>query len=327
MKKLISFALATIITCSPLLFGSNTKALDDYSRVEKIENLYQKRNELAIDFDKNKTHIDSIDKQLKALGVETISETEAQKIRDNSIKSDDSIPSSKSNKNEYSLRAAVPPSTHDVKWTSYRYNYSYRGTILEFQVVKASTNAEFGRLRQYSDSTTQATSLAKTIRDITLFGLGFLPNGAGIIFGIAGNVISLADTINDISSTTKVAAGTRFTYSTLWSVEYMEVYAKYLGTPDVGHQILVYRGNQANFSTKITFPKPTKDYKTTSLITKEYNGTYGSSNYKNHGSISGANYVGYFSGTNKDFNDDFIVYSIPLQTVKGQIKVRIVGYP
>lgn len=222
---------------------------DGYEDVQNIDELYELRSLLSVDFDKNLEQIEEIDRQLEALGVEEITQEEvAEKLgvaKDSSIKS----------------RIAVSSSS-TVKWTSVREQYVYQGKSYELQIIRGVPNESYGESWRVDTQArkTNAGFVAASknaLKVITSKILGQLPK--------VGGAISTAKTFFDVFngiisglSTTSTIEGVDSVYMTSMKGEFLYVFVKYSGDVDAGNQILGYGGSTVQYETSININQPLK---------------------------------------------------------------------
>lgn len=286
MKIFVSFFLTISTFLGMTAFGgsdadmtneaykNDTEIVEDTSLYtsDNIDDLYEIRSELALDFDNNIDKINEIDKRLEELGVEELSVKEVyEKVYETNVGMS---------------RVALNTST-TVKWTSTRQTTVFNGKTYEMQIIRgvpATASSELAyTFKVPACDATNATVLLN-ISDI------------GAYSGTATCDSTLKNRkYSDIFGTatgTKTVSG----QATI-SSDYIYVFVKYSGDLDAGNQIKAYVGCRAQIDTVFS-----------SGTSKSVTGIMYSEGYNSYTSIACKNFYDYNNG-NSNFIYNYIIYS------------------
>lgn len=216
-----------------------------------VEELYQFRNVLVMDYDFYEDEIAEIDRKLEKLGVEEISQSEVE-AKLGLI-------------DEYAVQPCYDvTSTSDIKWTSKREYYVYRGKSYELQVIRGVPDGQVGRLcssdaqPKLAKADSGFKAAAKNVSKIIVNSVaGSLPQIGGMINTAQTFYDVFKGVISGLSPTTSLGP-IECNYTSSMVANYLYVFVKYSGDIDAGNQILAYCGNWIDYSTTITIPSPIK---------------------------------------------------------------------
>lgn len=248
--------LCVVLVCS--IVATSTQRIDaalhqkddNYQQAETksnytIEELYKLRNSLSADFENFSDAIARIDKQLESLGVEEISQSEVEE---------------KLGLTEHAIQPFISvSSTSDIKWTSTREYYVYRGKSYELQIIRGVPAKGSGQLwsnnLQYKGATSSGFNAAsKNVAKVVVNKIaGCLPQVGGMISNGLTFYNAFKGVISGLSPTTSVGA-IECAYTSSISSSYLYVFIKYSGDVDTGNQILGYCGNVVTYETSISTP-------------------------------------------------------------------------
>ena len=193
VTMIITLSFSTFADSVHTLGGSNNDVVSA-NVLAQIDELYNHRGLLAIDFEKNQEAIEEIDKRILELGaVEVTPEYVADKYA-NAV-------SLNNLENGVSPAEEIPVESNLV-WTSTRTKITYRGTLYELQIINASPSSMDGPLngsvaavqRTQEAAVEVAATEMLTIAAETVIGL--VP-----IFGTAYSVaVSLYDILHLVDS-------------------------------------------------------------------------------------------------------------------------------
>lgn len=212
--------------------------------VQKIEQLYDLRGVLSIDYEKNQTKIEQIDNELYSLGVSPVDYgyvLEKQEHCSSNKMAASTLP-----------RASVPPYP-GVGWDSYRFQTNVNGIVYELQVITGKPNSSDSDLLSY-----QLTYQNPTGHDYSALG--------NLLYTLTCAVASL-NPITSTYATMLEIASAAYPYLTNVSNETVHnvkcsavttltahikyVFVKYESSPD-SQQIWMYLGNKAMSKTTFT---------------------------------------------------------------------------
>ena len=247
--------LCTLITCVMFFNTINySYATEDvYSGNQTnesaltINELYELRNSLTMNFDVFSEDIALIDKKLESLGVEEISQTEVEMklglINDSSVQPCYDV-----------------SSTSDIRWTSTREYYVYRGQSYELQVIRgvpiSNNSSLIGRYKHEVNKYSSFEANAKNAFKIIVNSIaGCLPNIGGTIVTLQTFYAIFKDTYSSLTPTTLIDSFDSL-YKSMVSANYVYVFVKYSGSADEGNQILAYCGNDLQYETTIILDAP-----------------------------------------------------------------------
>lgn len=270
-KKAVGLIMCAVLVflCCPIPVRANQVSTMDNeegylleeTRVNAIRALYTQRAELAQNIEENREAILKIDDQLESLGVEEISREEL---------------ASKLDTNLAQPMANCPPNS-STKWLSYRTIYVYRGTQYEIQQITGTPNIPDSQsgITSGENYTLMSTVYAgidkiygtdyaveELIRFTTRNTLEYAAEGTLDLIGTAfpstrtacalmkNSITSVEDfyeagrVYEEALSPTTVFDNVSYlcTVGMVATEEY--VFVKTPGTPDEGHQIFAYAGNQ-----------------------------------------------------------------------------------
>lgn len=237
MKRLFSlFLVLTMLVCS---FPQSVQA-NNNSTINRIDNLYLERAELARNYEINKVRINEIDIELESLGVQEISEAEVK---------------SKLTEGNEVTPLVVLPTSSTVKWTSYRQQTSYRGQMYDMQIIRAVPKAvNSGLYKSLALVDHQPSSAIST-------GLELMEVAATTAVGsypqIGTPTVVFYDVFKTLISglsTNTVINGVSANYTTGITANYLFVWVKQVGQVDDGNQLLSYKGNYVTVDTNVAIP-------------------------------------------------------------------------
>lgn len=320
MKRIISFLLSFVFMLLMMpssayaqQISSEVISFDDNLELQSyIDSLYVKRNELALDFDRNKEQIDQIDQELASLGVEEISYAELANKLGSTV----------------SPQYTVNQPDSYTTWTSRRYSYNYQGNLYEIQVITGvpnSTSSKLSRIAEFHSNPSYG---------ITVGSINALKVVAGSVIGNLGNVgqgLGVAITLYDAAKAyvsglqkTTVFEDVYATYKANISANMRYVFVKTYGSADSGNQILCYVGNYATYITSIDIDDQIYiDGNLTPVhIDHSHSGSIQSTHYDNYSSIASSRYLRHKQG-DSDWYEYNYVASITMTTLTGDINVAL----
>ncbi len=249
MKKIFSCLLVLMLILSS---GGNIQAAPQKQMKEEtntfcmIDELYNLRSKLISNYDYFEEEIEMIDKRLETLGVEEISQNEVE---------------AKLGIGENAIQPCIDVSSNsDIKWTSTRETYVYRGKWYELQIIRgvpASENSSlFNSDLTFENINPGVGTAAMNALTVTVRALaGYLPKVGGQI----STALTVYDVFNGVVSglqKTTSLSGVTFSYHSSVGSSYLYVFVKYSGSVDTGNQILGYCGNVVEYYTAINHSKP-----------------------------------------------------------------------
>lgn len=235
---MISILFSNVIFVKAASRDTNSKEL---LRKAKIDSLYKKRNELCIDFNKNRKEIDMIDNDLKKLGVEKISYYEFKTIMGQSHDGLEVQP------------FIDVPSESGVSWTSTRYVYVHLGKQYEIQEIRAVQGDYNGPLYRtdivYKRNVSNVEKSANVAKIIATSTVGFLPK----IGGVLGAGVTIGQAIADLfgMEAAGIIKNVEVSCTVAITAEYVYDFVKPYGVPDAGRQVLGYVGNGCDLYTAV----------------------------------------------------------------------------
>lgn len=256
---MIKKVVCVLLICAVAVCSMNSVSAAQRKEGEKqagerkftLEELYQLRNVLVMDFDFYEDEIAEIDRKLEKLGVTEISQSEVE-AKLGLI-------------DEYAVQPCYDvTSTSDIKWTSKREYYVYRGKSYELQVIRGVPKEGTGRLCSSDGQPKLAKAdlgfkaAAKNVSKIIVNSVaGSLPQIGGMINTAQTFYDVFKGVISGLSPTTSLGP-IECNYTSSMVANYLYVFVKYSGDIDEGNQILAYCGNWIDYSTTITIPSPIK---------------------------------------------------------------------
>lgn len=230
-----------------IAYANEEEVVTDSLQGKTIDELYSIRSSLSLEFDKNKDEIEEIDKRLEQLGVEEISQSEVE----------EKLGIATNNKARISVS-----SNSNVKWTSARENYVYRGKSYELQVVRgvptdgtSSLKRTAGTDKVFSASSRFCASAKNISRVIVNSVAGKIPVIGGTLSTLQTFYDVFKNTISGLTSTTMIEP-VECTYIINYVTSYKFVFVKYSGDADAGNQILGYVGNDIDYTGQISIGNP-----------------------------------------------------------------------
>lgn len=289
-KRILALVTTMVVLVNSCFVFANEGENNTIPENMGIEELYQRRLELALDYDGNREEIDEIDETLEQYGVEEISEEE---LREKIINSDMNI-------SKDGPMPAYVPTGSGVIWTSRRYYVTYAGITYEAQeIIGQSSESEnalqglynktINKSGNYNAGTTMAlkgvfTSIAGFVMDSVVEGVSLGISLFQLMVDEVSN-ISLSSNIKNYQST--------YTINLVSNEKF--VFIKRLGESD-SSQILCYVGNNVLSANGVTY---IADIYTNGVITKPglktkyYEGNVTSLNYNSSGLEAAQNYYKY----------------------------------
>lgn len=272
-----------------------TEKLISEKNQKEIDALYEKRQTLCSNFEKNKKQINSIDKEIIKLGARELTASDVMMKLQNST-TDGVIIS-----DTPSINVNIPRES-GVKWTSTRRQLTYSGTLFELQELRAVPTSSRGSLwgvASIKDTRKQNVSATNEfIKSIVPTVMGMIPNKIGMI----GNGLSIYQACqtynNNLSRNTKIEDIVANSTISVGS-DYVLVYVKKVGYKDEGHQVLCYAGN--NVSVAVTTVIPTLSFKARNNTykvtnkTRNDNQTISSPKINNRHNTACSNYMKYLN--------------------------------
>lgn len=243
MKKFIAVFLSVFLLLQPLC-ASAVVSGETASQIvsQTIDDLYDERRLLCLDFEQNRSAIAAIDAQLETLGVEELSAAEVAALRGESFGT-----------------MATVPATGAVKWTSERVYTVYCGLRLQYQIIRGVPNAALSPLEasgekviQFSGNSSAANLIVAKAAVIGLSGAlpkyGILVSTTLTAFDVLHSVFSELQPETIITNLKSV-----YMYNLVSEEKY--VYVKCDGDPDMNNQILCYKGNAISYEVLINIPQ------------------------------------------------------------------------
>lgn len=296
-------AIVTLINYSNVSFAAKTTRghigeIISNEKQRKIDELYEERLNLCMNYDKNQKAIDKLDKSIEKLGaVEVTLKEVEEKMK---MVSEEGMVIDKQN----AINVKVPRESY-VKWTSTRRIVTYNGTQYEIQELRAVPTSSRSSL--YGSATVK-----KTVRQNVKAKKEFLKSTIPTIMGMAPNVVGTIGnglsiyqacraydenlsnnvTIEEIEANSTITVGT----------DYIFDYVKKVGYKDEGHQVLCYAGN--NVSVAVSTVIPTLEFKvgnneyTVSHKVRNDNLSISSPKISNRYNTACSNYIKYLKGKN-----------------------------
>lgn len=334
MKRLVNYILTLAIVTTTTVgtvpqnsvsavakdFTIELTPIEEISNINVIDKLYEERNRLAVDFDKNAIKIREIDKELESLGVEEISYSNLmQKLSDNQL-------STYSNTGDVDINWNVS-STNTVKWTSTRQEVRYNSKEYELQIIRGvpkGNNSELaGSDLSYSTSDSGFKAGAKNVLQVVASEvLGSLPNVGGAISTAQTFYDAFKGAINGMKTTTTVGS-VKCAYTTSLSVEEIYVFVKYKGATDLGNQLLCYVGNSMEYYTTVSVPNGVTVDGTyhAKVNNKNYSGTIKAPYYSNYKSKASENFWDYKQGN--AIHENYRMLNFQQKMIAGNKKIKV----
>lgn len=244
MKK-ISIILVVLFLLSSVTIVS-AKHDSESQRLSSINELYDERNMLCIEFEKNKEKIREIDLALENLGVETLDVSEVKSIFENA-----------ENVSSQQIERVSTPSTPTSTWTSTRTTYTLNNTTYNLQIIRAVNNSGTSGQLYKSWATVQLTrsgsaqagqvETLKIVIDTALQAT--IPSGlrAGYSFYTMFRDLCSAMTSSTTFSSYKAS------YTTTVNAQEVYVFVRYNNETDA-NQMLTYVGNSTAYVCTTTTP-------------------------------------------------------------------------
>ena len=244
MKNIRLCIVIMLILCS--VINISAKEDNESIRLGRIDSLYNERNNLCIEFDKNVDRIKEIDRTLEELDVETLSFEEVKIIFENA-----------ENVGNVDGPKATVPSTSTSKWTSTRTTYTLNNKTYNLQIIRAVNNSGTSGQLYKSWATTQLTRTGsqqagqvETLRvaiDATLQAVIPTPLKTGYSF-----FTMFRDLCSSMTSSTTFS-NYKASYTTTVNAQEVYVFVRYNNETDA-NQMLTYVGNSTAYVCTTTTP-------------------------------------------------------------------------
>lgn len=309
MKKYLAFILACM-----MIFGCNIQShaaeietqnmmaiVEDEERNTKIDQLFQVRCGLELEYEKNEVLIDQIDKQLKSLGVEEITVDEVRSKMGQNV-----------------MPCVSVSSTSTTTWTSRRLVVAYANKQYELQIIEGVPTSQSSPLRKddceapYKKSGFVAGAV-NAMKVVGVSALGAVPDiGTTLSVGMtaydAFKSYMSGITPNTVIENVQGVALVSFTSHMKY------IYVKPNGSTDLGNQVLCYAGSMVDYVVT-----------TTSVVDRLVNGvstpihnveamkqdSSTSKNYSNY-TLPAQNYYNYKTNGNSNFVYDYHITYVTL---------------
>lgn len=216
--------------------------LDEEERLQRIDELYERRNVLCLDYEKNEREIEFIDREISLLGVKEYSLEEIGALLTESV----SVTTTGRN----SINVDVSD-TETTKWTGTETVYSFNGTSYELLIVYGTNKKGInGKLyKTWTSVASKSNFVANAVKTIKLVitaasGSPTFPNALSVGMTFYDVFSQISELLNPTTTITNFSCTYVGTVNNSIKYVFVKNYGDPDGSPSYGQgQILCYYGN------------------------------------------------------------------------------------